>query len=134
VLHIRHRLVNDAKEPQQLLLINCRLVADSLAKIANQLRPITINMLRPLPRSNLASELQTQNIGPLLERLIGTLRPDKPVVQAVRDLHPRPAAIVTRVGVAHKVAPFLGGLLKTLSTGLVGAERSSSGSTYKGAG
>lgn len=96
----RHFLIDQAEPLQQLLLVNCGGVAEALTEEALELGTVAIDLLgEPCRRDarDVFGELNAQDVGPLLERFVGTLGTHEAVGQSVGDLHAGSTTSVSRV-------------------------------------
>lgn len=120
-----YTLGNQTKESQHVVFVDRRSVTNAIAKVSNQLGAIAIYMLgvsRGRHARVLLGKRDTEDVGPLLERFTSTLRAHQRICIPVPDLHAGALARVSRVRVAHEVAPLGGRVLQALGAGLVGAE------------
>jgi hypothetical protein len=101
-------------------------VADSIAKVSDQFRSISIydlSVRRGRHTRDVLGVCYTQYLGPLLERLIGALRAHQGVRISMENLHTWTLACVARVRVVYEIRPLVRSVRKTLRTGLVCSER-----------
>lgn len=132
-------LGRNAKKVQHRRSLHWHRVPNASANIPNQLRPVTIKLLRPHGARNsrrVLGEAQPQNIAPLRELHAQQRRTHQRIRRPVPKLQPRPRSGVARVGIPRKVAPLLrrlgdlalrAGLVAAERTGLVLAKRAAEG-------